>query len=271
MSAKATRVAAAAACVLLSAGCSSGSPAGKGSPHPRVSGSASASVSFAAAQLRPPDWNLFPETDTPAISAPAAIAGAWAGYGVTLIPGRHVLDGVPATPPVRNLTNGAVSDADAELWAGAEMRTEAYVGWMEANGQPGFNSRLRADTFLAGPIGQAVRANQHVNDPACDLYPTAIAVVPVDASLDSFFASRGLHTTAHFALVMTFTTGIQPCVVTEGTGQGTKVLFTVPPGGGTGIEGGLLQHDSLLGDIWHSDAGGECRPGQMPAACEANQ
>jgi len=279
MSARAARAAAVAACLLLSAGCSSTSPGGKASPHPRPSRTTVASPSSVALQLRPPDWSLFPDKDTPIASAPASIAAAWAGYGVTAVPGRHVLDGVQATPPVRNLTEGAVSDEEAQLWAAGEMRTEGYVGWMEANGQPGFNVHLRTDAFLAGPIGQALRAREQVTNPNCDLYPTAIALVTIDSSIQSFFASRGLHSASKYALVMTYTPGNDPCVVTAmatpgqtpGPTPSPQPLFSVPPQGGTEIEGGALRADDLLGDIWVSDSAGDCRSGQMPSACDANQ
>jgi hypothetical protein len=270
MSPAALRAAVVATCLSAILGCSGGSPVGTPSPHPSSAHTPKQSAATVPA-LQPPDWSLFPDQDTPIASAPAPLVAAWTPYGVTVIPGRHVLDGVPPTPPVRNVTGGAVSDADAQRWAAAEMRTDGYVGWMEANGQPGFNDHLRTHAFLAGPIGASVLAQHHVMNPPCDLFPTAIAVVPVDAAIQSFFGSRGLETKASFALVMTYSRGADVCVVTETTSSGPHVLASVPAGGGTGIEGGSLRHDTLLGDLWFSDSAGDCRAGQMPAACEANQ
>lgn len=272
MSPAALRAAAVVACLAAIVGCSGSSPVGTPSPHPSSARTPNASASGTAMPvLRPPDWSLFPDQDTPIASAPAALVAAWTPYGLSVIPGRHVLDGVPATPPVRNLTGGAVTDADVQRWAAAELRTDGYVGWMEANGQPGFNDHLRARAFLAGPIGAAVLAQHHVTNPPCDLFPTAIAVVSVDAAIQSFFGSRGLQTKASFALVMTYSPGADACVVTEPTSTGPHFLASVPAGGGTGIEGGSLRHDALLGDIWFSDSAGDCRAGEMPSACEANR
>jgi len=108
---------------------------------------------------------------------------------------------MPAPPKVINNTNGKLSDADAEAFAWAEYRQSAFLGWLEANVQPGLNDHLRNHGLFNGDIGNAVRAGQHVTDPPCDLYASQMAIVPVDSSITSFEAGKGYAVTSQYELV----------------------------------------------------------------------
>lgn len=245
--------------------CSSSAPK-PGSPSfsPRSSARPTSAAS-ALPTLAPPALNDFPDADTPIGSPdlPATLRGIWQAYDVTLVPGRAVVSNAPPLPTVRNATNGAVSDTDVQLWVAAEMRTNQYIQWMAANDQTQFNRHLRSDAFLAGPIGQALARGERVTLPACDLYAASVAVVVVDQSIRDLLARRGESTTATDALVMRYA---GPCAVTGANGE---VLLSIPPEGGVTVETGAIRHDPVLGDIWYSDAGAECRAGASPPLCQA--
>src|SRR3979411_1282610 len=87
------------------------------------------------------------KTTTAIVDVPPACAALWAPYQVTKVPPPDILqqERVPLAPPVKNSTNGAVSDADAQLWANADNAGSGWFKWAEANGQPGL---IR---YLAGP------------------------------------------------------------------------------------------------------------------------
>ena len=206
---------------------------------------------------------LFPEKDTPLSQASAQLQQVWTAYDVTIIPSRHVLDNMPAPPTVINKTNGALTDADAQALAWAEYRQSAFIGWMEGAIQPKFDSHLRAQGLFNGPIGGLVRSGAPVTDPACDLYATAIAVVPVDGAIKTFEAGRGYTATSGYALITKYS-GNPTCTVAAGDG---KSLFSF--GSSVGIETGTLRQDDVLGAFFYQDSGRDCSAGapQQPAAC----
>jgi hypothetical protein len=222
----------------------------------------------AATPPMPLDPALFPEVDTPFAQASPQLQAAWAAYDVTIIPSRHVLDSVPQAPRIRNLTNGAVSDAEAQSLLRADLRANGYIGWMEAHDQVGFNHHLRGDSFIAGSASDAMKAHQPIEDPACDLYPSKAALVPVDEALRSFLAGRGFTTARSYALALTYA---GPCTVTAMTPGGARVLSAIPPQGGTGIEVGSVVRDPVLGDIWVAEAGRSCPGGSTLPFCDTAQ
>jgi hypothetical protein len=220
------------------------------------------------------DPAYFPEHDTPDNKdAPPDLRAAWRGYGVTLIPSRHVLDDVPQAPPVRNLTNGAVCDSDAQALLQADFRVDGYVGWLGENVQLGFNPHLRTDAYLApgNKVGDALRAGHQVIDPPCDRYAVRAALIPVDDTLRTFFwAHQRQTTTSSYALVEYFSSPL-PCVVVEITPTGPMELIPLPVEGTIVIETGGMRGDRVLGDIWFTDAVGSCRPGATLPVCQAVQ
>src|ERR1700694_4527709 len=92
------------------------------------------------------------KTTTAIADVPPACAALWAPYQVTKVPPPDILlqDHVPLAPPVKNMTTGAVSDADAQLWANASNRDSGWYKWAEANDQ---------QTFLRHLVGAAVAAS----------------------------------------------------------------------------------------------------------------
>ena len=113
---------------LAVAGCSS---------SPASAPSSSGASPSATASGRPGGPCASVVTTTPIGDVPAACAALWAPYGVTKVPPYDILseEHVPAAPPVQNMTDGAVSDATAQLWANASNRGSGWYEWAEANDQ----------------------------------------------------------------------------------------------------------------------------------------
>ena len=256
------RASAGALCALVAvlAASSCGNTATPTSASPTQATSASAAPS----NYRYLNPALFPEQDTPLAKAPAQLQQVWTPYDVTVIPSRHVLDNMPEPPKVINMTNGKLSDADAQALAWAEYRQSALLGWMEAAIQPGLNGHLRVGGLFTGTIGNAVRAGKSVVNPPCDLYAHAIGVVPVDQAITGFEAARGYTVTSGYALVERYSS--TDCVVATKDGQ---TLFTFASA--VNIETGTIRHDDVLGDIFYADSGRDCLPSgaQQPTACGA--
>lgn len=240
---------------LALAGCSSPSSP---SIHPTAVGSPS--PSSLATNYRYLNPSLYPAQDTPLTQVSAQLQVVWTAYDVTLIPGQHILDAMPTPPKVLNLTNGKLSDADVEVLAWSEYRENAFVGWLQAKVQPGFNDHLRVHGLFNGIIGNAVRAGQSVNNPPCDLYATQMAVVPVDQSIQAFEAGKGYTVSAQFALVDRYPAG---CAITAADG---RTLFSTQTDT-VAVETGVVRHDDVLGPFFFAESGRDCATFTQIPAC----
>lgn len=239
---------------LALAGC--GSPS---SPSIRSTAVASPSPSSIATNYRYLNPTLYPRQDTPLTQASAQLQAVWTAYDVTIIPGQHLLDAMPTPPKVLNLTNGKLSEAEAQALAWSEYRENAFVGWLEAKVQPGLNDHLRVHGLFNGIIGNTVRAGQSVNNPPCDLYATQMAVLPVDQSVQAFEAGKGYTVSAQYALVDRYPAG---CSITAAGGQ---VLFSTQTDT-IAVETGVIRHDAVLGAFFFAESGRDCAtPTQIPA------
>jgi hypothetical protein len=243
--------------VLATSSCGNIATPTSASPTPATSASA-APINYR--YLNPA---LFPGQDTPLAQAPAQLQQVWTPYDVTVIPSRHVLDNMPTPPTVINMTNGLLSDADAQALAGAEYRENAFIGWMEKAVQPGLNNHVRVAGLFTGVVGNAVRAGQSVNDPPCDLYAAKIAVVPVDQAIRAFEGAKGYTVSSAVALVELFQ---GPCPTTTASGT---TLYSYQQL--VNVETGSTRHDDVLGDIFVADGGRNCTIASQIAACGAVQ
>lgn len=238
--------------------------AGCGSPvsptaTPRTAAPTPSAVATNYRYLNP---ELYPEQDTPIAQASARLQAVWTPYDVTVIPGRHLLDSMPSPPHVLNMTNGGLSDADAEALAWAEYRENAFVGWLEAHTQPGLNDHVRVHGLFNGVLGNTVRAGTSVIDPRCDLYAARMAVVPVDPSVGAFEAGKGYTVSAPYALVDLYPAG---CAITTAGGQ---TLFS-EQSNTVAVETGAIRHDDVLGDIFYAESGRDCAASTQIPACGA--
>lgn len=198
---------------------------------------------------------VFPEADTPLANASSQLKAVWTRYKATTLPSRHTLESMPAIIKARNLTQGKLSDNDAQQLVTAEFRDNTFVAWAELNIQIGLLDFLQLPAFGQSKEIQAMQKGQAVIDPPCDLYPLASSVVVLDQASRDFFKNNPVKVTATYALVQTYE---GPCEITAMTSSGKQVIDSLPSGGATAVFPGHLQHDAVLGDLWFTEGGYQC-------------
>jgi hypothetical protein len=186
---------------------------------------------------------------------------AWAAYGVTIIPSRHVFDSMPAPPAVLNRANGALTQAQAQDFALAYNRTDALWGWADAHDQIKLQLYLSNQGFLNTAAGDAESKGQPVTDQPCALYPEKAAVVSVDSSIKSFQEAHGYTVASPYALVLLFKT---PCSQTAATSSGPKTIWQFAFGLNINLETGSVRNDALLGVVYSAEAGRVCPNAGFP-------
>ena len=211
-----------------------------------------------------PDPSAWPDQDTLYAQASAQLQQAWAAYGVTIIPSLHVFAGMPAVPTVLNKTNGVLTQAQAQQIGLAFYRAEALWGWAAAHDQMKLQLYLGNQGFLNTAAGTAESKGQPVQDPPCELYPTKLAVVPVEASITSFLQHLGYAVSSQYALVESYKT---PCNQTALTGAGAQTVIAQWAFGlNLQIETGSWHDDPLLGLVYVGEAARDCPESGYPTA-----
>jgi hypothetical protein len=198
--------------------------------------------------------------------APAACAALWSPYQVTKVPPPDILqqEHVPAAPPVRNMTNGAVTDAMAQHWADADTADAGWLKWAEANDQLAFLIHVNGPDVLSASERMALAQGALITQPDCDLYPTQRALFTVGADGNAYFMRKGLPTDNANVFVEVFT---GPCSVSATFPDGHTATISQLPQTTTAFVPGKLKSDPVLGEIWYSDAGGGCQdPTGPPSA-----
>lgn len=208
-----------------------------------------------------PDPGAWPEQDTPYAQASAQLQQAWAAYGVTIIPSRHVFAGMPVVPTVLNKTNGALTQAQVQQIGLAYYRTNALWGWASLHDQTKLQLYLANQGFLNTAAGDAESKGEPVQEPSCALYPTQMAVVPVDSSITSFLQAHGYTVSSAQALSEGYKT---PCTITALTGNGPTAVFGEKFGTTLDIETGSTRADPVLGLVYFREAGRECPESGLP-------
>lgn len=241
-------------CVVLSA--CSGSGGTTSTPH--VSPSTTASPSAATGPC------ATVHTTTPIAQVPAACAELWQPYQVTMVPPPDILqqEHVPPAPHVLNMTNGAVSQADAQHWADADNWDSGWFKWAEQYGQPYLLRRLAGPAVTSAAEMEALSQGATILQPDCNFYPKAVTLYSVGADGKAYFARKGLPVDAAYVLVETPENG--PCAATVRYPDGRIVSLPEPPGTAPLFVPGGLRHDPVLGDIWYSDGGGGCDDPEGP-------
>lgn len=196
-------------------------------------------------------------TTTPIDRVPAACAQLWQPYRVTMVPPPDILqrEHVPAAPRVVNMTNGAVSQADAQHWADADNWGAGWYKWAAAHDQPYLLPHLAGPALISSTDEQALEQGALINYPDCAMYPMTRSLYPVLSDGKAYFASKNLPTDDAFVFVVTFN---GPCTATATYPDGHTQ--SIPEGSSpmTVFVPGVLRHDPLLGDIWYTDGGGNC-------------
>ena len=208
-----------------------------------------------------PDPGAWPEQDTPYAQASAKLQQAWAVYGVTIIPSRHVFAGMPAVPAVLNKTNGALTQAQVQQIGLAYYRTNALWGWASSRDQTKLQVYLANQGFLNTAAGDAESKGEPVQEPTCALYPTQMAVVPVDSSITSFLQAHGYTVSSAQALSEGYKT---PCTITALTPTGPQPVFNEKYGTTLGVETGSVRADPVLGLVYFREAARECPESGLP-------
>src|SRR5215471_17415257 len=117
-------------------------------------------------------------TTTPADMVPVACAELWVPYQVTMIPPSDILqqEHVPAAPTVKDLTNGAVSQAEAQLFGNADNWGSGWFKWAEAHVQPFLISRLAGPANVSPSEQEALSQGAAIEQPDCNLYPNSLTL-----------------------------------------------------------------------------------------------
>jgi hypothetical protein len=244
------------------AGCSSSAP----SPRPSGSPSSSPSASLASGPC------ASVHVTTAIEQAPAACAALWSPYQVTKVPPPDILqqEHIPAAPPVRNVTNGAISDAVAQHWADANNADSGWFKWAEANGQLAFLAHLAGPDVILPADSAALAQGASISQPDCNLYPTMITLAPIGADGVAYFTRKGLPTDNQFVLIQLVTI-TAPCNAIASYPDGHQSPIPALQQTTTVFAAGKLQSDHVLGDIWFSDAGGGCSDPTGPPSSWCHQ
>jgi len=159
------------------------------------------------------------------------------------------------------MTNGAVSDAEAQRWAVANNRGNAWYKWAEAHAQPPVLAKLQLESLVPLKEERALAANARIEQPNCALYPENYALFAIDAAARHYFLGLQHPTSAGYALAANYPAG---CGATAKYPDGHAEA--VDPAGPAAIAliPGSLVHDPLLGEIWFADSIGNCDVGNPP-------
>lgn len=229
---------------------------GSASTKPRASQSIAPSPSAATSAC------ASVRTTTPIDKVSAACAALWQPYQVTMVPPPDVLkqERVPSAPPVKNMTNGAVSQGEAQHWADANNWDSGWLKWADAVDQPLLLTHIAGPALIAPEQQLALQQGASVRDPDC-IYPTSNELFPLGPDGKKYFAAKGLPVDDAFVFVVTFA---GPCASTATFPDGHSESLPGTNGPVTAFVPGTLRHDPLLGDVWFTDAGGGCNDSAGP-------
>lgn len=234
-------------CLLISA-CSSAAPTPTArTPQPAADSPSAATNACASVH-----------TTTAIDKVPSACQLLWEPYHVTMVPPSDELqqEHVPPAPTVKNMTNGAVSQADAQHWADADNWGSGWFKWAEANDQPFLLGDLAGPANISPDEEAALTAGATIAQPDCNIYPTSLQLYAMSADGGAYFTRKGLPADDSYVLVATFPGGT--CTINVSYPDGHKSTLPGLSSTGAVFEPGKLRHDPLLGDIWFTDAGGSC-------------
>ena len=175
-------------------------------------------------------------------------------------------ENLPPTPKVTNMTNGAVSQADAQHWADANTWGGGWYRWADAHGQRFLLPKLVGPALVSPDEEQALEQGATIVDPDCAFFPTSMTLFQVAADGKAYFARKSLPVDEDWVFVVAFTA---PCAITATYPDGHTQTISQLSQPAVGFIPGEFRHDPLLGDIWYTDAGGNCNDpaGPPPEWC----
>jgi hypothetical protein len=249
--------------LLACTACGALPPANAAPPRPGATSPAAAPSGAATAKAGP----CAAVTVTTSITQVSpACQQLWSPYGVNEVPPSNelTLEHVPLAPAVVNMTNGAVSDADAQHWADASNWDSGWWKWAQGHDQLFMLRNLVGASLIPADEVDVLQNGGTVDQPDCNLYPLSWKLFPIDAAARAYFARRNLQTTDAYVFVIVYA---GPCSEKLHDANGTTSSIVDFTQDTTVFQPGVLRRDPVLGDIWFADAGGDCQdPNGPPAA-----
>jgi hypothetical protein len=199
---------------------------------------------------------------------------AWQACGSDVVPPADVL-AMPKLPVKvdASKTNGAVSQAEADKWAGAWLREQNIEDWAGTSNRDAIlrggclGSQTAYDNLFAGEVAsmrEAQTAGGHIRlDPPATL--VGISLVPAPAKAASYVGTLSGLTPA-YALVVTFRGPLASYVV-DSSGNRIKKLGETPAG--------IMYAQAVFGEyragpagpVWYQLAAGDCQSAWMAGTC----
>ena len=170
----------------------------------------------------PGDPTLLPvPADVAFLQAPIAIQNEWRTYyatgAITVVPNSTVPFTRPATPPVVDATNGAVSSTTAQQWGDALMRENAWENWAITADQTGLFDNGVDQRLAAEPGWCCLRVLRRFRIVG-QRWPASLRLVSVSASAQGF-----LQDTDGYAFILEFSQAWSvDAVFANGTTQPTE-------------------------------------------------
>jgi hypothetical protein len=191
----------------------------------------------------------------------AGNAAAWQLKGATQVPPASLADVSMGSVQVVDQTGGAVSQSDAERWALAYLRGNAYEFWAWNHLQDGFLQKAQLSpvpysvfSYDLSTIRDARAANMQLS--VTRLALRRLVLRPVPASARGLIQAQAMiYTPYAFYLDQ-----VGPSELDWVSAQGTKTPKARKDAGVGAPElvGGQLTTDPLMGDIWSADSDFDC-------------
>lgn len=194
------------------------------------------------------------------LPSPGTLAD-WQRKGATDVPPALVAAVSLGNIQVVNDTGGSVSDADAQRWALAYLRANAYELWAWNGQQDAFLLRgglshvpNQVFGYDLGSIQEARKAGVQLTVTRLQLRRLVLRTVP-DQLRQAFTTQLFLWTQYAFYLDQ-----VGPADVTWTNRQGVKTVkaHRDPGVGAPELVGGQLVNDPLMGEIWSAESDWDC-------------
>jgi hypothetical protein len=176
-------------------------------------------------------------------------------------------DRMPLPPTtIRNATNGAVSDATAQLWGRAFQLTEAYYRWaLQANARGALTSGVLSEAspqavgnLFGTDLMDLDDAKQAGGVLVYEPPSTPVAqVVPIPPNLQDAMRRQGL-TPAAYGLAVRFM-GPTRRTIRQPSGSETVVIVRDSAFQADGLVWGVAKSDPDLGSIWYEQGSYGCQ------------
>jgi hypothetical protein len=177
------------------------------------------------------------------------------------VPPASLRDASPGAVQVVNDTHGAVTDADAQRWAAAYLRANAYEFWAWNHQQDDFLAHAGLSHQANQVFGYDLSTIQEARQAGVQLTVTRLqlrrlVLRPVPESLRQQFTTQLFGWTPYAF----FLDQVGPSELSWTDRQGAKTVkaHRDPGAGAPELVGGQLATDELMGEIWVVDSDWDC-------------